>query len=95
MSFSDSSFRRRDLAGLAAAVAAVPVVALASGAAPAGAAPAPATTGPRVRLRAEGTDSPVSAVDVPLAIGAGGLARAGGPARTAAPSTPTASRCSA
>ncbi|UUW87042.1 MULTISPECIES: N-acetylmuramoyl-L-alanine amidase [Pimelobacter] len=84
MSFSDSSFRRRDLAGLAAAVAAVPVVALASGAAPAGAAPAPATTGPRVRLRAEGTDSPVSAVDVPLAIGAGGLARAGGPARTAA-----------
>ncbi|AJR18254.1 putative secreted protein [Pimelobacter simplex] len=86
MSFSDSSFRRRDLAGLAAAVAAVPVVALATGAGPASAAgaAAPVTAGPRVRLRAEDADDVVSAVDIPLAVGAGGLARAAGPVRTAA-----------
>ncbi|TIC87429.1 hypothetical protein E8D34_09875 [Nocardioides sp. GY 10113] len=73
--------RRRDLGGLAAAVAAVPVIGLfpdlPAAAAPAG---APAGAPERLRLRRD-PGSVVSALDVPLAARAA-RARAGGPVRT-------------
>jgi hypothetical protein len=83
MSFSDSSLRRRDLAGLAAAVAAVPVVALLPE--PASAASATARSATRVRLAGDDDDALVSSAAVPLAVGApGGFARRSATTRTAA-----------
>ena len=97
MSFSDSPLRRRDLAGLAAAVAAVPVVALAPEPASASTATARTnstnrtrTTGTTrataVRLAADGDDPLVSSVDLPLAVSParGAVGRRAATVRTAA-----------